>query len=178
MLLSLLRDRRSIRKFKDLPIEKEKVNILVEAMLRSPSSRRLNPWEFIVLDDRELLGRLAKCKPHGSSFLKNAPLGIVICANSNVSDVWVEDTSIAATYLQLMVQSLGLSSCWIQIRKRKHSKTMMARDFVAEQLEIPEGLCVGSIIAIGYADEKKSPHSREELQWNKVRYNRYGKSFR
>ena len=178
MLLSLIQSRRSIRKFKNLPVEKEKVDILVEAMLRSPSSKGLRPWEFIVLDDREILGKLSHGKPHGSSFLQDAPLAIVVCADSKVSDVWVEDASIAATYIQLTAHSLGLGSCWIQIRKRPHSKSKMAQEFVGEQLDIPAGICVESIIAIGYADERKSSHGRETLQWEKVRLNRYETCYR
>ena len=177
MLLSLIRNRRSIRKFEDRPVEREKVDILVEAMLRSPSSRGLNPWKFIVLEEEASLRALSESKPHGSSFLKHAPLAIVVCGDAEAADTWVEDTSIAATYIQLTAQSLGLGSCWVQIRERRHSDVSTARDFVAKRLDIPEGLCVESIIAVGYPDETKPPHDREKLQWDKVRYNRYGRPY-
>ncbi len=71
MFLSLVQKRRSIRKYLDKPVEKEKIELLIEAALRSPSSRGFNPWEFIVVTDRDLLEKLSKAKTHGASFLKN-----------------------------------------------------------------------------------------------------------
>ena len=79
MFISLIEKRRSIRKFKDQPVEEEKIDILVEAALRSPSSMSRNPWEFIVVTDRDCLERLSQAKPHGSTFLKGAPLGPTSC---------------------------------------------------------------------------------------------------
>ena len=76
-MIELLRSRRSIRQYLDRAIEPEKVELLKEAVLRSPSSRNIDPWEFIFVDDRDTLARLAVCKPHGARFLEHAPLGIV-----------------------------------------------------------------------------------------------------
>ena len=95
MFLSLLEKRRSIRKFKHRSIEQDKVDQLIEAALRSPSSMGKNPWRFIVVTDRERLEALSVAKQHGSAFAKNAPLTIVVCADSGISDVWVEDAAIA-----------------------------------------------------------------------------------
>ena len=81
MFIDLLRSRRSIRKFEDRPVELEKVDLLVEAVLRSPSSRGSNPWEFVVVNDPAIINRLSTAKPHGASFLANAPLAIVVCAD-------------------------------------------------------------------------------------------------
>ncbi|WP_457576962.1 nitroreductase family protein, partial [Desulfomarina sp.] len=89
MFLELLKKRRSIRRFQEKPVEKEKIDMLMEAALRSPSSRSLNPWEFVVVTDRSLLEELATSKPHGGSFIKNAPLAIVVCGDPGKSDVWV-----------------------------------------------------------------------------------------
>ena len=108
MFLSLVQKRRSIRQYLEKPVEKEKIELLIEAALRSPSSRGFNPWEFIVLTDRDLLAKLSKAKPHGASFLKNAPLGIVVCADPEKCDVWVEDASIASIFLHLAAESLEL----------------------------------------------------------------------
>ena len=113
MFLPLIQKRRSIRKFQEKPVENEKIEMLIEAALRAPSSMGCNPWEFIFVTDQTSLERLSKAKQHGSAFLRNAPLGIVICADPNKSDVWVEDASIAATFLQLTAESAGLSSCCI-----------------------------------------------------------------
>jgi nitroreductase len=149
--------------------------MLLEAALRAPSSRSINPWEFIIISDSNLLKKLSESKPHGSAFLKKAPLGIVILADPEKSDVWIEDASIACIFIQLAAESLGLGSCWIQIRKRMHDKSKTAEAYISDLLNIPENLCVESIIAIGYPDEKIAPHEKSELQYEKIQYNRYSR---
>ena len=174
MFMSLIQERRSIRRFSEQPVESEKIDALVEAALRAPSSRGFNPWEFIVVTDKALLEQLSGAKPHGASFLKHAPLGIVVCGDTRASDVWVEDTAIASIFLHLAAASLDLGSCWIQIRKRMHDQRRTAHDYIAGLLDIPPHLALESIIAIGYPVQKKSPHARDTLQYEKVHRNRYG----
>lgn len=174
MFLELISSRRSIRKFRDQPVEKEKVDLLVEAALRAPSSRSLNPWEFIVVSDKKLLAGLAECKPHGASFLKNAPLGIVVLADPDRCDVWIEDSSIASIFIHLAAHSLGLGSCWIQVRERMHADGTSAGRSVANLLEIPDRLEVESIVAVGYTDAALPGHGKESLLYDKVHYGKYG----
>lgn len=174
MFMSVIRKRRSIRKFLDKEIENEKIDELVEAALRAPSSRGFNPWEFIVVTDKKLLEKLSHSKPHGSSFLKNAALGIVVCGDPEKSDVWVEDCSIASICIHLAAESLGLGSCWIQIRKRMYDQVKSAQAYIAEILDIPANLTVEAIVAVGYPDEEKTPHQKENLQFEKVYVDRYG----
>ncbi|MCG8684327.1 MAG: nitroreductase family protein [Desulfobacterales bacterium] len=173
MFLDLIRQRRSIRQFTSEPISKEIRDQLIEAALRSPSSRSFNPWRFIVVDDPDLLEKLSKAKPHGASFLKNAPLGIVVCADATASDVWVEDCSIASAFIHLAAASLGLGSCWIQIRKRDHSQDLSADTYIKDLLLAPDNLMIESIIAIGYPAEKKDGHTKETLDYDKVFVNRF-----
>lgn len=175
MFLSLIQKRRSIRRYLDKPVESEKVDRLIEAALRAPSSRGFNPWEFVVVTDSILLEKLSKAKPHGASFLKDASLGIVVCADPEKCDVWIEDASIASIFIHLAAESMGLGSCWIQIRKRMHDQTKTAEQYIRELLNIPQNFNVESMIAIGYPAEKKSPHPKEDLQYDKVYYNVYGK---
>lgn len=177
MFFELIEKRRSIRKFTAETIDSEKIDRLKEAALRAPSSRGLNPWEFVFITDRELLEDLARAKPHGASFISNAALGIVICADPARSDVWVEDASIATIYLHLAAEALGLGSCWIQIRKRMHSENTTAEAFIAQALDLPSHLSVEAMVAIGHPAEKKSPHDRGTLQMEKVFLNRYGNPF-
>ncbi|MCJ7809792.1 MAG: nitroreductase family protein, partial [Desulfobulbaceae bacterium] len=153
-MIDLLRTRRSVRKYEPGKIEDDKIEILKEALLRSPTSRNFRPWEFIFVDDRDVLARLSQAKPHGAAFLKGAALGIVVCADENRSDVWVEDCSIAAILVQVVALSLGLGSCWIQIRKRTHAEGMTSEKYIQELLGLPENLKVESIISIGYPAEK------------------------
>jgi len=174
MFIELIRKRRSIRRFREDQIEAEKIEMLIEAALRAPSSRGSNPWQFIFVTDKELLKSLSQAKPHGSTFMANAQLGVVVCADPEKSDVWVEDASIATIFVQLAVESLDLGSCWIQIRERMHNDTQSAEAYIAQLLNIPSSLRVESMIAIGYPVEKKRPHAREELQREKVYFNQYG----
>jgi len=177
MFHALIRKRRSIREFREKPVEKEKIDLLVEAALRSPSSRSFNPWELVVVTDKAVLEKLSRSKPHGSSFLKDAALGIVVLGSSAKSDVWVEDCSIASIFIQLAAESMGLGSCWIQVRKRRHDASLSAGDYISGLLDIPPGLEVESIIAIGYAVEAKQPHKSEELQYEKAHLGSYKKAY-
>jgi len=172
-MIDILRTRRSIRKYEKKAIDKESLEILKEALLRCPSSRGINPWMFVFVDDPDLLKLLAQAKEHGSSFLKDAALGIVVCGDKIKSDVWVEDCSIASIVVQLTAQSLGLGSCWIQIRKRPHSQEKTAEEYIREILGIPQHLNVDSIISIGYPAETKKPIPAEQLESAKIRYNKY-----
>ncbi|MCP4750766.1 MAG: NAD(P)H-dependent dehydrogenase/reductase [Proteobacteria bacterium] len=178
MFISQIQKRRSIRKFSTEKVETEKIKLLVEAMLRSPSSRSFNPWQFVLVTDQDLLKKLAKSKPHGSSFLKNAALGIVVCADPEKTDTWIEDTSIATIMAQLAAESVELGSCWIQIRARNHNDTQSAQEYIAGILNIPANLKVESIVAVGYPDEKKPPHEKEDLQYEKIHLNTYGEPYR
>jgi len=177
MFIDLIRQRRSIRKFTGQAIEADKLAVLKEAVLRPPSSMGHNPWEFIFVTDAQLLARLSKAKPHGSSFLADAQLGVVVCANPAKSTVWIEDASIAAIYIQLAAESLGLGNCWVQIRERMHDDTQSAEAYIAELLHIPSNLKVESVVAIGYPAEQKAPHPREALREEKVFINQYGRPF-
>jgi len=173
-MLDLLMKRRSIRRYQNRPVEPEKIDILMKAALLSPSSRNLRPWEFILVTDKEMLEKLSRCKPHGASFLKEAPLAVVVLGDPQVCDVWVEDTSIASILIQMTAQSLGLGSCWIQIRKREYDDQRMAEAYIRDLLQIPQGKAVESIIAIGYPDEDRLPHREEELRKEKVYHGVYG----
>jgi nitroreductase len=170
----LIRKRSSIRKFQKQPVEPEKVALIMEAALRAPSSRSINPWEFIVVEDPEIISKLAKAKQYGSSFLTGAPLAVVVCADPEKSDVWIEDASIASIFISLAAEALGLGNCWIQIRERMRGAETTSEEFVREALKIPQNLKVESIIAIGYPDEQKAGHAKAELQSEKVFGNTYG----
>jgi nitroreductase len=172
-MIELLRKRRSIRKFTAERVAPELVETLIEAALRSPSSRGINPWEFVLIDDSETLLKLSGAKQHGSEFLKGAPLAIVVCADTAKSDVCIEDCSIAAIIIQLTAVSLGLGSCWAQIRNRKHDREKSSEAYVRELLGLPEHILVETILGIGHPAEKKMPIPAGRLQRDKIRYNRW-----
>jgi nitroreductase len=167
-MLELLRKRRSIRKFKKERIAQATIDELKEAALRSPSSRNNRPWKFFFVQDAEVITRLSCCKEHGSAFLKDASLAVVVCGDETLSDVWIEDCSIAAIILHLAAESLDLGSCWIQIRNRVHSTETTSEDYVRTILGIGHPLRVLAIIAIGIPDEVKAGHLYEKLDHGKV----------
>lgn len=177
MFLDLIAKRRSIRKYQRREIAPETLEALVEAALNAPSSRGFNPWELVVATDKNLLSKLSRAKEHGSSFLAGAAAGVVVCADSSKSDVWVEDAAIVSVFIQLAAASLGLGSCWIQIRERMHDAAETAEDYVRKVLGIPSFLKVESIVALGYPDEEKPPRSRESLPYEKVHAGSYGHPF-
>ncbi len=174
MLLDLLRERRSIRKFIDQKVEEEKIDILVEAVLRSPSSRGLKPWEFVVVTNKETLSALAQSRPRGSSFLAGASLAFVVCADPSKSDVWIEDASIASLLLHLCAADLGLGSCWIQIRNRQYDDRTDSETFVKRILGLTPDMVVEAIVAIGYSSAVKPGHAADTLLYNRVSYEKYG----
>lgn len=167
-MLDILRERRSIRRYEDREIEPEKIELIKEAALRSPSSRGINPWRFLFVTDKATLEELSRAKESGSGFLKGAALGVVVCAAQGESDVWVEDCSIAAIIMQLTGQSQGVGSCWIQIRKRMHSSNLSSEDYIKRVLGLPENFHVESMIAFGYPDEDREPVPKEQLECGKI----------
>ena len=170
MFIELITRRRSIRRFEQRPVEREKMDVLVETALRAPSSRGTNPWEFVFVTGPEKLARLSLAKPHGASFIKDAALAVVVCADPQKSDVWAEDASIAATYLHLAATDLGLGSCWVQIRLRQHDAQKTSSAYVAELLGLRPGLEVAAIMAIGHALEDKPPHPKASLPYEKIQF--------
>lgn len=175
MFIDLLRKRRSIRQFQDKAVEQEKIDLLTEAVLRSPSSRSLYPWHFVVVQDKATLAALSKSKPHGAAFLKQAPLAIVVCADPESCDVWVEDCSIASILLHLEATDLGLGSCWIQLRLREYNEQQSAPARAAEILGVPEGMEVQTIIAIGYPKNEAQGHDKSSLLADRLNYEQFGK---
>lgn len=173
MMIEILRTRRSIRKYQKRPIDTESLETLKEALLRCPTSMGNNSWTFIFVDAAELLERLSEAKEHGSAFVKNAALAIVVCGDERRSDVWVEDCSIAAIVAHLTAHSRGLGSCWIQIRNRFHSAEKSAETYIQELLGIPKNLRVEAIISIGFPAETRPAVPAEQLDFGKIRYNRF-----
>jgi len=172
-MIELLRKRHSIRKFEDRPVEPEKVEILKEAVLRAPSAGNRKSWEFVFVDDRETLKKLAQVRGSSSSFLNEATLGIVVLGNEDVVELWVEDASIAAMIAQLTATSLGLGSCWTQIRLNEHSPEQSAEDYVRELLGIPENCRVLCILGVGYPAEQKEDIPKEKLPFEKIHVNKF-----
>lgn len=170
---SLIKQRRSTRKFTEEPLTPEQVEAILKAGLMAPSSKRSNPWQFIVVEDKEMLQKLAHCKNGGSAFLEGCSLAVVVCADVMASDVWVEDASVASIYMQLQAEDLGLGSCWCQIRNRVTEDERDSNDYVRLLLQIPYQLDVLSIIGFGHKDQVRKPFDESHLQWEKIHLGKY-----
>jgi nitroreductase len=168
-VLELLKNRRSIRKFKDEKVGKEVINQVLKAGLLGPTSKNKKPVEFIVVEDKETILKLGQCKSKGVEGLVNSTCAIVIIADSEKSDVWIEDASIASILMQLTIENLGLGSVWIQIRNRQ-SNNDNSENEVRKVLNIPEKYGVLSILAMGYKNEIKEPYDDQTLDFSKVHY--------
>lgn len=164
----LLKNRRSIRKYLPKAVEAEKIEQLLQAALMSPASKRSNSWEFIVIQDNEMLAKLAESRPQGSQMLANAPLAIVVLADTTKSDVWIEDASIASIIIQLEASDLGLGSCWVQIQFRQKDDFISSEEYIRQLLNIPSHFAVLNVISIGYADEDRKPFELEKLAYEKI----------
>ncbi|SHI96440.1 nitroreductase family protein [Lutispora thermophila] len=167
-MLELLKTRRSIRKYLDKSIEKEKMNLILKAALMAPTSRNRRQWEFYIVDDKERLAKLSKCRESGSQFLEDAAAAIVVGVGGDPYEVWIEDAAIAAVIMQLTAHSLGLGSCWVHVRGRQYNDSTSTEEYVKGVLNIPENIKVECIIALGYPDEQKEPHDEEKLLYNKI----------
>jgi len=167
-IAELLVSRHSIRKFLELPIEDEKIELLKKAVILSPTGNQKNHWDFIFIRNKSMLEKLSMSKTNSSKLIAGSHLVVVIVGDPTISDTWIEDCSIASILLQLQAHDIGLGSCWVQINKRQHNNSTSSEQYVKQLLEIPESKGVLSIIAIGYPAEKKAPIREPELLYHKI----------
>lgn len=160
--------RRSIRQYKQRPVEQEKIKAILEAALASPSSKHLNPWEFVVIEDKDTLTQLAECRTYGSKMLASTPLGIVVCVQSSLTDTWQCDAAIAAYQMLLCAEDIGLGGCWVQIYNREGAEQLVRR-----LCDIPDTLDILCIVSIGYKAEEKKTINPDKLQYDKIHYGKY-----
>lgn len=171
--IDLVKQRRSIRKYEAKPVEEEKLQAIVKAALMAPSSKRCQPWYFVVVDDAETIAQFSVCREAGSKFLEGAPATIVVLADNTVSDVWTEDASIAAAYMQLQAEDLGLGTCWVQVRNRMKDESQTTESVVKKLINAPENLSVECILGVGYKGEEKSPFDESRLKLERFVKNKF-----
>lgn len=165
----LIAQRRSIRKFTDEPLTDEQLRVLMRSALMAPSSKGTHSYEFYVVQDKEQLASLSHCKDRGAELIADAPTAIVVCANPEVSDVWIEDASVASTMLLLQAENMGLGACWVQVRERQDEAGIDAEANVHQILPaIPQGVRIVSIVAVGKKAMERKPQNEEKLLWDKV----------
>lgn len=172
-LHELLLRRHSIRRYTSAPIDAEDVKTILEAALLAPSSKSVRPWEFVIVENRDDLEKLASCKSAGARPIAACSLAVAVCADAERSDMYIEDMSIAAAYMQLQATALGLGACWIQVRNRFAGDGEDAESIVRETLGIPDNYVVESIVTIGHPDEERRPVDPSKLLWEKVHAERW-----
>lgn len=169
----LVQLRRSHRAFTDEEINADDVKLILRAALMSPTSKGRRGWQFVVVDDKTAIEKLADAKDNGSQFLKKAPLAIVVLGDPAENDCWVEDGSIAAASMQYQAEELGLGSCWAQMRERGLSDGTSADEVIRGVLSIPEEMSVLCILGIGHKAAERRPQDEEKLKWENVHINQY-----
>lgn len=169
-MLNMMMKRRSIRKFKDLQIEKHVLDRILQGALTAPSSKNKRPWELVVVDNREALGKLGKSRGSNSAFIAKVPLAIIIVSDASKTDVYIEDSAIIAVIIQLLAESEGLGSCWVQVRNRFTEWNESVDNYIKSIFNIPRRFNVECIIALGYPNEIKCPHNANTLSFEKIHY--------
>ncbi len=165
--------RRSHRKFTEEEVDGEDVRMIMRAALMSPTSKGTRAWQFVLVDDKAAIEKLADAKDMGGSFLKGAPLAIVVCGDPLQNDCWVEDASIAAISLQYQAEELGLGTCWVQMRGRGLSDGTSADEVIRGILEMPDNISVLCVLAVGHKADERKPQNEDKLKWENVHINKW-----
>ena len=164
----LIKNRRSVRQFTEEKITAEDVELILKAALLSPTSKNCRAWKFILIEDKEMLRLLSLSKTSGVAFIENCALGIVVLSDPLKSAAPIEDASIAATFIQLQAEDLGLGSCWVQIAGRETAGGQESEQYIRDLLNIPYNYGVNCIIALGHKAKFGKPHDEDNLLWENV----------
>lgn len=167
-ILKTILARRSVRQYTDEPIPEEKLKAILYAGLAAASSKNRRPWEFVLVQDRAMLDRLCGCRPGAGNLLGKCSAAVVICADAEAVDVWVEDCASAMTQMHLAADALGVGSCWLQVRLRKAEDGRDTADVVRQALGIPAKYGVMAILALGMPASHPAPHTVDELLLEKI----------
>lgn len=150
-------ERRSIRKYTDEPVSEEDIKDLLKAAMAAPSAHNEQPWEFIIVTDRQLLMAVAKVHPYGK-MLNEAPLAVIVCGDmekEKAKGYWVQDCSAATENILIAVQDKGLGAVWTGIYPMEDRVEDIRKIF-----GIPENVIPMNVIAVGHPAEKKEPADR------------------
>jgi len=145
--------RRSIRKYQNVPVEQEKINVLLEAARLGPSAANIQPCHFIVVTDPVMRASLREA--YGAEWFGQAPVVIVVCANTKEAwkrrdgeNYWIVDGGISMQNIVLMATELGLGTCWI---------AALDEGKLRKVLNIPKDFKVIAMTPVGYPAEEKPP---------------------
>lgn len=171
-LLQLVQERRSIRRYTDVKVDKSLLEKIAKVGMFAPSSYGQNPVEFVIVDEKEKLEAIAKAKKIGAPSVRAASAAVVVIVDTSKGELWIEDSSVAAGYILLAAENYGLGACWNQIRDRK-GQQVSAGEEIREILGIPSKYAVLCVISMGYKAEQKAPHTESELNMQRLHFNEY-----
>lgn len=152
--LEFLKDRRTIRVYKNKMIPDDEIEMILEAGRFAPSASNRQEWKFIVIKDKAILENLSKTAIYGK-FVRDAPLLIAITADTSENPNWyIQDTSLVSMNMMLMAWSLGIGTCWIGSMDRKKAK---------EILNLGKKEFLLTILPFGYYKEKPKTPPKKDL---------------
>lgn len=163
-----LLDRRSIRKYKDQKISKESFDKILKAAMYAPSAMNLQGWQFIVIDDKEILVDTIKSIPY-AEMLRQSASAIIVCGDSSVekNESWLlQNCSAAIQNILLSAHGLGIGSCWIAI----HGMDDVYKS-IKTQFKLPENIVPVSLISLGFSDEVVKVEER--FKQDKIHFNKW-----
>ncbi len=172
-LKEILATRRSVRKYLDRTVEREKLQRIAEMALTAPSSRNTRSSRLWIVTDKRELEIISEMRDYGAAFVKNAPAAILVLGDKRVTDLWLDNCAITATTLQLAVVDEGLASCWVHVNDRPVKKDEpdgeKADDFLREKLGIGREYGILCAIALGYSDFQPADlpayEGEERVKW-------------
>ena len=154
--------RRSIRKYENKPVEREKIDCILECACAAPSANNLRPWHFVEVTERKTLDTLAAAHPYGK-MLAQATLAIVVCSEKekegSPNTWWEQDCAAAMQNILVAATALGLGSVWLGVNHAADTS-----EKIHTILDIPEHIHVMGIAAIGYGTQHKPPYSGIDME--------------
>lgn len=166
-LYELALKRRSIRKFKNESLSVDVIDKIMNIALTAPSSWGAHPVHFIVVKNKEKIKQIARCKAMGATPLLTASVCIVVMVDTSNCELWIEDASVASTYILLAAEHYGVGACWIHIRNRE-GQHKSADEEIRNLLNVPDKYRVLNVVALGLKDENKKAHTEEEFSQNNI----------
>lgn len=169
-LIDTMLKRRSVREYTPEEIPEEKLEKILQAGLLAPTSRNRKPCEFYVVKDKNILEQLSESKASGSAMLKNANAAIVVFADINKADTWIEDSSIALAYMDLMATEQDVGSCWCQSHLRFSADKESSEEVIRKIFSLDKNYRVVGILSLGLTDNRPESHTIEDIDKNKIKY--------
>ena len=167
-MLEIMRRRRSVRRYTEEKLSDEQLKQIVSAALLAPSGHSKYPCEFIVVKNRALLEQMSHCRKGVAKMLEGAAAAIVVVADRDKSDTFVEDSCVAMMSMELAATSLGIGNCWIQVRNREAENDLPSEEYLRGLLNFPENFACQAILSLGYPAKEPRARELDKLNFDKV----------